>query len=190
MTLSLGERPCFGWSHALVQINWHNEPWAWAQPAMGPWSSLSLPLFLSECFPLSLNCSLHQPLIYTSLASVSFSSFSPPLLFISSLYLFSSLKKSFGLLPVFLTNPTHPSPPINAWMVFYVKLTLIRVISAPSSFYLPLNPASSPLAPLPKISVSCRPNKRSEGEIKAKRMLPTSLPRMNESILLHFPEIF
>lgn len=123
---------------------------------------------------------LHYSLFWLSLFFLS-----PLSLIISSIH---AWKKALACCP--FSRPIQPSlPPINAWIVFYVKLTLICGISAPSSFYLPFNPLSSQLAPLPKISVSCWPNERSGGEIKAKRMLPTSLPRMNASILLHFSDI-
>lgn len=118
--------------------------------------SLSAFLFLITVLSINLSFTLFSPL---SLSLLSLHSYSSSLL---SIY-FPAWKKALAC--CLFSSPILPTlPPINAWMVFYVKLTLIRVISAPSSFYLPLNPVSSPLAPLPEISVSCRQNKRSEGE--------------------------
>lgn len=179
LSLSLGEWPCFGWSRALVWLNWHNELWAGAQPAMRPWSPLTLRFILSERLSLSITLSftLFSPL--SLLCHLS--------LFISSLH--SCLISALTSLPVFLSSASLPSP-IAAWILFYVKLTLIRRISAPSYFHISLNPLSTALAPLPEISLSCRPNKRREGDWKDKSMSPASLLTMNDAFLLHFPETY
>lgn len=107
-----------------------------------------------------------------------------------SISFFLSLPAWKKLCP-FPHQPLLPSlPPIKAWIVFYVKLTLIRRISAP-----PLHPPRSippsslhhHLPHCPKYLSAVRQIKDGEEKKRDKSMLSTSLHRKNESILLYFP---